>query len=196
VARRPGPGQAAGGPGLAAGRRQPALRRAGLRPGGAGRGRSCRAGQGPPPRPAPDDGTTTALLERLDQATNGPAAAGLPELAAWHTLARAERTRQQGPADPAAWATAAAAWERLGQPYRVAYAGYRHAEALLATTGDRDTAAVVLRHAAEITGRLGARLLDGEIQALARRARLDLAPPAAVPAAGSAVVESADQVRC
>jgi DNA-binding CsgD family transcriptional regulator len=46
---------------------------------------------------------------------------------------------------------------------------------------------VVLGRAAEITGRLGARLLDGEIQALGRRARLDLAPPAgvAVPAAGA-----------
>jgi DNA-binding NarL/FixJ family response regulator len=45
----------------------------------------------------------------------------------------------------------------------------------------------VLGRAAAITGRLGARLLDGEIQALARRARLDLAPPAGatVPAAGA-----------
>jgi DNA-binding NarL/FixJ family response regulator len=34
-----------------------------------------------------------------------------------------------------------------------------------------------LWRAAAITGRLGARLLDGEVQALARRARLDLAPP-------------------
>jgi DNA-binding CsgD family transcriptional regulator/tetratricopeptide (TPR) repeat protein len=138
-----------------------------------------------PGQPAPDDGTTTALLERLDQATKGPAAAGLPELAAWHTLGLAERTRQQGPADPAAWAAAAAAWERLGQPYRVAYACFRQAEALLATTGDRDTATAVLGRAAEVTGRLGARLLDGEIQALARRARLGLTPPAAVPAAAA-----------
>jgi hypothetical protein len=70
----------------------------------------------------------------------------------------------------------------------VAYAGFRHAEALLATTGDRDTAAAVLGRAAEVTGRLGARLLGGEIQALARRARLDLTPPAGatVPAAGAA----------
>jgi DNA-binding NarL/FixJ family response regulator len=36
-----------------------------------------------------------------------------------------------------------------------------------------------LRRAAEITGRLGARLLDGEVKALAQRARLDLAPQAA-----------------
>jgi DNA-binding CsgD family transcriptional regulator len=35
---------------------------------------------------------------------------------------------------------------------------------------------VVLGRAAAITGRLGARLLDGEERALARRARLDLTP--------------------
>jgi ATP/maltotriose-dependent transcriptional regulator MalT len=140
-----------------------------------------------PGRPAPDDATAAALLEWLAQAAAGPAAAGLPELAAWHALGLAEQTRQNSPSDPAAWAAAVAAWERLSQPYRIAYAGYRQAEALLATTGDRDAAAEVLRHAAEITGRLGARLLDGEVQALARRARLDLAPPvgASAPAAGA-----------
>jgi DNA-binding CsgD family transcriptional regulator/tetratricopeptide (TPR) repeat protein len=135
-----------------------------------------------PGQPAPDDGTATALLERLHEAAGGPAAAGLPELAAWHATALAERTRQEGPSDPAAWAAAAAEWQRLGQPYRAAYAGYRHAEALLAA-GDRDAAAVVLGRAAAITGRLGARPLEGEVQALARRARLDLAPP--TPAAAS-----------
>jgi DNA-binding CsgD family transcriptional regulator/tetratricopeptide (TPR) repeat protein len=137
-------------------------------------------------QPPGDDVTATALLDRLGQAAAGPAAAGLPELAAWHATARAERTRQAGQPDQAAWAAAVATWEQLGQPYRSAYAGYRHAEALLAT-GDRDSAAVVLGRAAEVTGRLGARLLDAEIRALARRARLDLAPPAGatVPAAGA-----------
>ena len=138
-----------------------------------------------PGRPAPDDGTTTTLLERLGQAATSRAAVGLPELAAWHATGLAERTRQQGPPDPAAWAAAVAAWERLGQPYRIAYACFRQAEALLATTGDRDSAAQVLARAAEITGRLSARPLDNEIQALARRGRFDLTPPAAVPAAAA-----------
>jgi tetratricopeptide (TPR) repeat protein len=96
-----------------------------------------------PGQPASDDGTTAALLARLAQATTSPAAAGLPELAAWHALGLAEQTRQQGRPDPAAWAAATAAWERLGQPYRAAYTGYRHGEALLAA-GDRDSAAQVL----------------------------------------------------
>jgi DNA-binding CsgD family transcriptional regulator len=132
----------------------------------------------------PDDATTAMLLDQLHEAAMSPAAAGIPELAAWHATALAERTRQQGQPDPAAWAAAVAAWERLAQPYRVAYAGYRQAEALLATTGDRDTAAAVLARAAELCGRLGARPLQGEVQALAQRARLDQTPPTAAPAAG------------
>jgi ATP/maltotriose-dependent transcriptional regulator MalT len=138
-----------------------------------------------PGQPAPDDGTTAALLRRLDQAAAGPAAAGLPELAAWQATARAECTRRDGPSDPAAWAAAVAAWERLDQPYRAAYAGFRQAEALLATAGDRDTATAVLGRAAEVTGRLGARPLDGEIGALARRVRLDLGLDAAAAAPGA-----------
>jgi ATP/maltotriose-dependent transcriptional regulator MalT len=138
-----------------------------------------------PGQPAPDDATASTLLEQLGQAAAWPAATGLPELAAWHALGRAEQTRHQGPSDPAAWAAAATAWQRLGQPYRAAYAGYRQAEALLAATGDRDRAATVLGRAAAITARLGARLLDAEVRALARRARLQLSPPAAAPAAGA-----------
>jgi DNA-binding CsgD family transcriptional regulator/tetratricopeptide (TPR) repeat protein len=146
-----------------------------------------------PGQPAPDDATATTLLGRLDQAATGRVAAGLPELAAWQATALAEQTRQQGPADPAAWATAGAAWERLGQPYRVAYAGFRQAEALLAT-GDRDPAAPVLGRAVQTTGRLGAVLLEGEIQALARRARLDLAPPPGAPAGAADVPGPAAQL--
>jgi DNA-binding CsgD family transcriptional regulator len=151
-----------------------------------------------PGQPAPDDTTTTtttttALLQRLQEAAEGPAAAGLPELAAWHALGLAEQTRQHGRADSAVWATAVAAWERLGQPYRAAYAGYRHAEALLAT-GDRDTAAAVLARAAERCGRLGARPLDTEVKALAQRARLDLTPPTATAAAAADVPAPAAQL--
>jgi DNA-binding CsgD family transcriptional regulator/tetratricopeptide (TPR) repeat protein len=146
-----------------------------------------------PGQPAHDDATATTLLQRLDQAAAGQAAAGLPELAAWHVLGLAERTRQDRPSDPAAWAAAAAAWERLGQPYRTAYAWFRQAEALLAT-GDRDTAAVVLDRAAEVTGRLGARHLDTEVKALARRARLHLGAPAEAPAAAAGPPTPAQQL--
>jgi ATP/maltotriose-dependent transcriptional regulator MalT len=128
-----------------------------------------------------DDGAAAALLKRVQDAAESPAAAGIPELAAWQTTALAERTRQQGPSDPAAWAAAAAAWERLGRPYSLAYACFRQAEALLAG-GERDTAAEALGRAADLTGRLGARPLDTEVKALARRARLHLPPDAAATA--------------
>jgi DNA-binding CsgD family transcriptional regulator len=138
-------------------------------------------------QPPSNDRTAAALLERLQAAAGGPAGAGLPELAAWHATALAEQTRRDGPSDPAAWTAAAAAWERLGQPYRLAYACFRQAEALLAAAGDRKAAAEALSRAAALTGRLGARPLDTEIKALGRRARLDLAPHDAVtaPAAGA-----------
>jgi ATP/maltotriose-dependent transcriptional regulator MalT len=147
-----------------------------------------------PGQPAPDDATTAALLQRLRDAATGRAAAGLPELAAWHATALAESARRDGRPDPAAWAAAAAAWERLGQPYRAAYACFRQAEALLATTGDRDTAAGALRRAAEVTGRLGARPLDDEVKALAQRARIDLAPHAAAGATAAAGAAPAERL--
>jgi hypothetical protein len=127
-----------------------------------------------PGETAIDDSAAAGLLEAAWQAASGPAAAGLPELAAWHATALAETTRHVGRADPAAWAAAATVWQRLCQPYRVAYTRYRQAEALMARDSDRDTAAAALRSAAAVTGRLGARLLDAEVKALARRARLDL----------------------
>ena len=139
-----------------------------------------------PGQSAPDDGTAAALLQQLDQVARA-AGAALPDRATWHTTARAELTRHGGTPDPSSWAEAAAAWERLGQPYRIAYARFRQAEAALAT-GDRDIVAATLRSAAAITDRLAARPLDAELRALARRARIDLASAAEAPAAGPSTV--------
>jgi hypothetical protein len=47
-----------------------------------------------PHQPAPDDNTTAALLRRLDQVAAGPAAAGLPELAAWAPARSTPRSRR------------------------------------------------------------------------------------------------------
>ena len=71
----------------------------------------------------------------------------------------------------AAFDAAAAAWEADGQPYPLADALLRAAEAALAA-GDRDGAAARLRRAAELADGLGARPLAAEIQALARSARI------------------------
>jgi DNA-binding CsgD family transcriptional regulator len=75
------------------------------------------------------------------------------------------------PASMASFDAAAAAWERVGQPYPLAVALLRAAEAALGA-GDRDHAAERLRRAAELAGRLGARPVLAEIEALARSARI------------------------
>jgi DNA-binding CsgD family transcriptional regulator len=71
----------------------------------------------------------------------------------------------------AAFDAAAAAWEGNGQPYPLADALLRGAEAALAAS-DRDGAATRLRRAAELADDLGARPLAAEIKALARSARI------------------------
>jgi DNA-binding CsgD family transcriptional regulator len=73
----------------------------------------------------------------------------------------------------ARWDAAAAAWDRTVQPYELAMARLRAAEAAMAA-GDRDGAAQRLRRAAELADRLGARPLSEEIAALARSARLSM----------------------
>jgi DNA-binding CsgD family transcriptional regulator len=94
-------------------------------------------------------------------------------------ILRAQRSAApDGRADPAgeaaAWEQAAAAWEAVGQPYPLAIALFRSAEAALAGGSDREAAARKLHRAAEIAAGLGARPL-GELAAqLARRARIPL----------------------
>jgi DNA-binding CsgD family transcriptional regulator len=117
-----------------------------------------------------------ALLTRLRQL----AAAPKPETDAHVQLGEAEATRLDGRSDPGCWAAVAAAWDQLAQPYPAAYARWRQAEALLTRHGTRAAATTALRQAHETTERLGAALLRGELEALARRARIELTgPPAA-----------------
>lgn len=99
-------------------------------------------------------------------------------------LAKAELARLRGQTDPARWARIAEGWKTERSPYYEAYARWRHAEALLAGTHGRTTAA---RHAAtaqlnaarDIAERLRATPLLTNINGLARRGRLSpaTAPP-------------------
>jgi ATP/maltotriose-dependent transcriptional regulator MalT len=75
-----------------------------------------------------------------------------------------------------AWDEAAQAWEAAGQPYPLAVALLRSAEAAL-KAGDRDGGATRLRRAAALAQRLGARPLSDDITLLARRARISLGDP-------------------
>ncbi|MBB4661632.1 helix-turn-helix transcriptional regulator [Conexibacter arvalis] len=89
--------------------------------------------------------------------------------------ARAEEARARGVDDPERWSAAAAAWDELERPYFGAYARWREAEAA-AAAGDRTRAASAATDAVVVTRALGAGWLEREIEALAARARLPLAP--------------------
>ena len=86
----------------------------------------------------------------------------------------------------AAFDAAAAAWERVGDPYPHAVALLHAAEAALAA-GDRDRAAQRLRRASELADRLGARPLLEETGSLARSARIQ--PPGEGAGRGSAAAK-------
>ncbi|HEY4462207.1 MAG TPA: AAA family ATPase [Streptosporangiaceae bacterium] len=75
-----------------------------------------------------------------------------------------------------AWDEAAQAWEASGQPYPLAVALLRSAEAAL-KAGDRDGGATRLNHAAALAQQLGTRPLSEDITVLARRARIPLGDP-------------------
>jgi DNA-binding NarL/FixJ family response regulator len=72
------------------------------------------------------------------------------------------------------WHRAADAGVADGDPYRTAYARFREAEAVLASGGDRARAVETLTVANATADGLGAEPLRREIEALARRARIEM----------------------
>jgi DNA-binding CsgD family transcriptional regulator len=125
-----------------------------------------------------------ALLERVDGLV-GKLADRCPWVLASRGACAAELARVGG-ADPRAWAHAQLLWREAGDVYQAAYAGWRRAEALLASGGDRRAAQELARDALAVAAQLGAQPLAAELQALARRGRLDLADgqvPQSAPAA-------------
>jgi DNA-binding CsgD family transcriptional regulator/tetratricopeptide (TPR) repeat protein len=112
-------------------------------------------------------GKLTAIAETLPRIT--PIGRGYAAVAA------AERARATGP-DTTAWEDAVAVWRDAAEPYLLAYCLLRLAEDQLAA-GDRRAATASAGQAMALAAELGARPLAGEIEALARRGRLDLAAP-------------------
>jgi DNA-binding CsgD family transcriptional regulator len=114
------------------------------------------------------------------------------------SLCGAELARLDGPdgADPAAWEDAAETWEAVERPFTAAYCRARQGEALLASRGSRDDARAAFATARSTAARLGAAPLLGEIDLLARQARLDLARPATptgeAPSAATPAASEAD----
>src|SRR5512132_4137029 len=117
------------------------------------------------------------LVDRARAATAAPDVLAMPAVAANQLTAEAEWSRAAGPGDPDRWAAAAEAWEALGYPWQAGCARWRQAEALLARGAPRPDAAAALAGARALAGRLGARQLTAEIDALARRARIELDQP-------------------
>jgi DNA-binding CsgD family transcriptional regulator len=104
---------------------------------------------------------------------------GVATAAAQYATWRAEHARLNDAEQADLWEAAANAWEALQRPHRNAYALFRHANALLAQR-QTTAATAVLRRAATLAGEMVP--LQGEITALARRARIDLAPAIPQPA--------------
>ena len=113
------------------------------------------------------------LLRRSGQAARRDGGTGtlLDAYLAW---ADAEETRMDGRSDPDAWAEAARCRDLVAQPHDRAIALLRGAEALLQSNAGRDDASQRLRAAWSIADGLRAMPLLTEIDALARRGRLDL----------------------
>ena len=97
-----------------------------------------------------------------------------PRVLASRQAALAERARIDGRAAADDWRAAQHRWHECGDPYQVAYARWRGAEALLAAGGDRREAALLASEAHAVASDLGARPLREGIEALARRASLNL----------------------
>ncbi|HEY3880360.1 MAG TPA: AAA family ATPase [Trebonia sp.] len=104
-------------------------------------------------------------------------AAGLeipaPPSRGYQALVAAEHRRAVGADEAEAWSAAIAAWQETGEPYQLAYAQLRLAEACCAA-GDRQSAVRPVQQAHAVARRIGAEPVAAEAAALARRARLSL----------------------
>ena len=101
----------------------------------------------------------------------------------------ADAARARGEDEPRLWEEAAARWREVQRPYSEATALWRGAQASLGR-GDRRAAGEALAEAEALVRPIGATWLLGEIEGLAQRARLSLAPEQP-PAAAAAASEDA-----
>ncbi len=116
------------------------------------------------------------LLERLDRLIGQLTGVVPPLVRASRAGCAAEQSRIGHVGDASLWADAARQWEHCGNRYYAAYAQWRGAEALLGSGSDRPGATALVQAAHEVADELRARPLREELEALARRARIDLGP--------------------
>jgi len=124
-----------------------------------------------------DRAAAAAMLERIEKRAAELAVQG-PLQEAHRLTFEAQLARAHGRRDLAAWDAAAAAWERIGQPFARARALAEAAEAALAG-GERDLAARRLQEAEALAGRLRAAPLVRRLEETARRGRLNGTAPSA-----------------
>jgi DNA-binding CsgD family transcriptional regulator/tetratricopeptide (TPR) repeat protein len=103
-------------------------------------------------------------------------ASGGPRVQALVATIKAELVRLRA-GDVSPWADVRAAWERAGSAWWTAYAGARDGEAWLTLPGHRDAARDALARARGGAVALEAAPLLTDIESLATRGRLELAPP-------------------
>jgi len=104
----------------------------------------------------------------------GPERGWKREVRALAAICAGERSRLEGSPDPAAWAAAVEATQALSMGYLLAYARFRHGEAVVGADGDRDEAAALVRQAHRGARTMGATPLQQLVERFARRARIDI----------------------
>jgi DNA-binding CsgD family transcriptional regulator len=107
----------------------------------------------------------------------GRAGKSAPLVDALRAQALAEASRLAGAPDPARWSDAAERLAVIPDPYGVAHARWRAAEAWLLRDGVKADVAAPLQEAAATAVQLGAAPLHRSIEGLARRARVSLDEP-------------------
>jgi DNA-binding CsgD family transcriptional regulator len=126
---------------------------------------------------ASDAEREAATLHGHVLALSGPSSAGAGrKVVAFEEMAEAEFHRAVGDAEPSMWLSLAQRWDGLHDSYRAAYSRWRSAELVLAGRTARGQGAELLRAAHTTCEELGARPLQRELEALARRARIGLGP--------------------
>jgi DNA-binding CsgD family transcriptional regulator/tetratricopeptide (TPR) repeat protein len=134
--------------------------------------------------PAAEEARAQALatVRRCVRALATPA----PVWAAYAQRVSEELARAEGRDSAARWAEVVAAFTPLERPHQLARSRHRLADALLAEGGRREEATALLREAHATAVTLGARPFREEIELLAARARLSLAPERRPPAPAGA----------
>jgi DNA-binding CsgD family transcriptional regulator/tetratricopeptide (TPR) repeat protein len=124
-------------------------------------------------------GVVDAARKAVSRSGVRPTTGSRREADAYLALAAAHRDRLEGRDDPAAWDRLAAAWAEQANPYEVAKARWRQAEAILGSgegRSGRGRAKPALEEAAMIAVSLSARPLLREVRELAGRAMIALPP--------------------